>query len=83
MSAWWPWALALFMLSVLLRKEPKRNLAAFLGSQPMGLHDDWPEVRVKATLEAQARITAYTKERSERLRAYEANWIRSNFRIAR
>ncbi len=83
MSEWWPWALGLVSLSLLLRAEPRRNLADFLSNRSMCPDGDWPEIRVKATLEAHARITTYARERSERLRIYEANWIRANIRIAR
>jgi hypothetical protein len=79
----WPWAVALVALSIVVRNEPRRNIGAFLGSRPMGVDDDWPEARVKATMEAYSRILAYERERKERLQLYEANWSRNRLRVAR
>ena len=79
----WPWAVALVALSVLVREEPRRNLTVFMGGRPMGADDDWPETRVKATMEACSRIQFYERERRERFQQYEANWSRNRLRVAR
>jgi len=50
-------------------------------SRPMGPGDDWPETRVKATMEAYARIISYAHERRERFHQYESNWTRTRFRV--
>lgn len=81
MSEWWPWATALVALSVLLRAEARKNLHAYLTNRPMGPDDDWPETRVKATMEAYARIISYAHERRERFQQYESNWTRTRFRV--
>jgi len=47
----------------------------------MGPGDDWPETRVKATMEAYARIISYAHERRERFHQYESNWTRTRFRV--
>jgi hypothetical protein len=80
-AEWWPWAAALVALSVVLRPEPRRNLLVFMTSRPMGPDDDWPETRVKATMEAYARIISYAHERRERFHQYESNWTRTRFRV--
>ncbi len=83
MQEWWLLAPGLAALCILVREDARKNLVDFLSSRPMGPDDDWPETRVKATLEACARIIAYEHERKERLRLYESNWSRTNFRVVR